>query len=132
VRGAHCRNNDKQEIAPKEGSWEAQSILMASALDNLNSKVFVEHLHTTFKVHSADAEPQTMKLTAVREGNSSPKIELFSLLFLGPPTPRLKQEIHRFEHEKLGTFELFLTAVGGDAEGITYEVVFHRFRKEKA
>jgi hypothetical protein len=73
-----------------------------------------------------------LKLTSVREGETSPKIELFSLFFLGPPTPRLKQEIHKFEHETLGTFELFLTAIGGDAEGITYEVVFHRIRKEKA
>jgi hypothetical protein len=105
---------------------------MASALDHLNSKVFAEQLHTIFKVHSGDADPLSLKLTAVREGGSSPKIEFFSLLFLGPPAPRLKQEIHRFEHEKLGTFELFLTAVAGDAESITYEVVFHRFRKEKA
>src|SRR6266700_5236430 len=120
---SHCRI--KREIESRKCSCEAQSILMASALDNLNSKVFSEQLHTTFKVHSEDGDPLSLKLTAVREGDTSPKIELFSLLFQGPPTPRLQQQIHRFEHEKLGSFELFLTAVGINAEGITYEVCFH-------
>jgi hypothetical protein len=105
---------------------------MASALDKLNSKVFAEQLQTNFKVHAEGADPLSLKLTAVREGETSPKIELFSLLFLGPQAPRLRQQIHRFEHEKLGTFELFLTAIGANADGIMYEVVFHRFRKENS
>jgi hypothetical protein len=40
----------------------------------------------------------------------------------------LNQQIHHFEHEKLGAFDLFLTAVGTDQEGLLYEAVFHRFR----
>ena len=107
------------------------SILMAGTLDKLNGKVFAEQLHTTFKISMGEAAPLLLELTAVREYETSPKTEQFSLLFLGPQTPRLDQQIYRFEHEKLGTFDLFLTAVGADATGITYEVVFHRLRKEK-
>jgi hypothetical protein len=104
---------------------------MADTLDKLNSKVFAEQLHTTFKIPMGEAAPLLLELTAVNERETSPKIEQFSLLFLGPQTPCLNQRIYRFEHEKLGTFDLFLTAIGADAAGTSYEVVFHRFRKEK-
>jgi hypothetical protein len=41
----------------------------------------------------------------------------------------MAQHIHTLEHDKLGRFDIFLTAVAGDAQSITYESVFHRFRK---
>jgi hypothetical protein len=41
----------------------------------------------------------------------------------------MAQQIHTLEHDKLGRFAIFLTAIAGDAESITYESVFHRFRK---
>ena len=72
----------------------------------------------------------TLELIEVMERDPSPKIELFSLQFRGPAAPRLPQQIHRLEHDKLGAFEIFLTAIGADPEqGILYESVFHRFRK---
>ena len=63
---------------------------------------------------------------------TAPNLELFSLEFRGPHSPRLNQQIHHFEHEKLGAFELFLTAVGVDQEGLVYEVIFHRFCKPQS
>jgi len=105
---------------------------MAGTLDNLNCKVFAEHLHTHFKIHTGDGTTLLLELIAVREGESSPKIEMFALTFLGPQTPRLDQRIYPFEHDKLGTFNLFLTAIGADPAGILYEVVFNRFRKPQA
>jgi hypothetical protein len=41
----------------------------------------------------------------------------------------MAQQIHTLEHDKLGRFAIFLTAIAGDAESITYESVFHRLRK---
>lgn len=102
---------------------------MLTSLDKLNAKTFSEQLHTQFKIHSGSPEPMTLELVEVVEGASSPQIELFSLHFRGPFSPRLAQQIHRLEHATLGTFEIFLTAISGDAEGIKYESVFHRFRK---
>lgn len=103
---------------------------MPSSLDKLNAKIFSEQLHTQFKVHSGGAEPVALELVEVMERDSSPKMELFTLQFRGPAAPRLAQQIHRLEHEKLGTFEIFLTAIGTDPEQrILYESVFHRFRK---
>jgi hypothetical protein len=104
---------------------------MADPLDKLNSKIFAEQLHTNFKVHAGNGAPLTLELSAVNDHQTQPEGELFSLLFRGPQAPRLAQQIHRFEHEKLGTFDLFLTAVGADEKGISYEVVFHRLRKKQ-
>ena len=102
---------------------------MLTPLDKLNAKVFAEHLNTGFKVHRSGAEPLTLELIEVKDNDPSPAIELFSVHFRGPAAPRLPQQIYRLEHDKLGAFEIFLTAIAGDAQGLTYESVFHRFRK---
>ncbi|MBZ5507918.1 MAG: hypothetical protein LAO78_20850 [Acidobacteriia bacterium] len=107
---------------------------MLTPLDKLNAQVFSEQLHTQFKVKPGSAEPlilepMTLELIEVKHGDTSPQIELFLLHFRGPSAPRLPQSIHRLEHDKLGSFEIFLTAIGAEPQGILYESVFHRFRK---
>jgi len=103
---------------------------MSTPLDDLNAKIFREQLHSQFRVQQAPTGTITLELVEVVENDLSPKMELFSLHFLGPATPRMPQHIHTLEHDKLGTFSIFLTAIAGDADGITYESVFHRFRKK--
>lgn len=103
---------------------------MSIPLDNLNAKIFREQLHSQFKVQQDSIGTITLELIDVVENDLSPKMELFSLQFLGPATPRMAQHIHTLEHDKLGRFDIFLTAIAGDAQGITYESVFHRFRKK--
>jgi hypothetical protein len=103
---------------------------MLTSLNKLNAKIFSEQLHTRFNVITSGAGPMALELFEVSEHDSSPQMELFTLHFLGAAAPRLPQQIHRLEHEKLGTLEIFLTAIGQDAEQrIIYESVFHRFRK---
>jgi hypothetical protein len=102
---------------------------MSISLESLNSRIFSEQMHTQFRLLREGAEPLPLELIEVKEGDASPKIELFSLQFRGPAAPRMAQHIHTLEHDKLGRFDIFLTAIAGDAEGITYESVFHRFRK---
>jgi hypothetical protein len=102
---------------------------MSISLESLNSKSFSEQLHTQFRLLRDGLDPVPLELIEVKDSDPSPKIELFSLHFLGPATPRMPQHIHTLEHDKLGRFAIFLTAIAGDAEGITYESVFHRFRK---
>ncbi|MCU1220592.1 MAG: hypothetical protein JWN42_1789 [Candidatus Angelobacter sp.] len=102
---------------------------MPISLDSLNAGLFSQQLHTQFKLLREGAEPIPLELIEVKENDPSPKIELFILHFRGPAEPRMAQHIHRLEHDKLGAFDIFLTAIGADAQGITYESVFHRFRK---
>ena len=102
---------------------------MSTPLKQLNAQVFREQLHTKFKVAGDGGEPLVLELDEVEERNDSPRMEFFSLHFVGPFTPRLAQRTHRLEHEKLGDFEIFLTAVAGDPQqGTVYESIFHRFR----
>jgi hypothetical protein len=51
------------------------------------------------------------------------------VLFQGPATPLLPQRIWKLEHPRLGAFDLFLTPLGVNESGATYEAVFHRHRK---
>ncbi|MGH9569774.1 MAG: DUF6916 family protein [Candidatus Angelobacter sp.] len=103
---------------------------MSIPLENLNAKLFREHLHTKFTVQDGTAGTVLLELSDAVEGDTSPKMELFSVYFRGPFTPRLSQQIHRLQHEKLGVVEIFLTAIEADQEkGTLYESVFHRFRQ---
>jgi len=103
---------------------------MPTPLDDLNAKIFREQLHSQFKVPQNPTGAITLELIDVIEHDLSPKMELFSLHFNGPAMPRMPQQIHTLEHDKLGRLEIFLTAIAGDAQSITYESVFHRFRKK--
>jgi hypothetical protein len=102
---------------------------MPTSLDSLNAGIFSQQLRTQFRLLREGAEPIPLELIEVKESDPSPKIELFMLQFRGPSEPRMAQHIHRLEHDKLGAFDIFLTAIGADEQGITYESVFHRFRK---
>src|SRR5215472_11943594 len=104
---------------------------MVDPITNFSSKTFAEQLDTNFTVQLDNGHTVTLKLTSVNEPPAPPGIELFSLLFQGPQEPRLNQQIHHFEHEKLGAFDLFLTAVGADEQSTSYEVIFHRLRKKQ-
>ncbi len=103
---------------------------MSNALDALNRKIFAEQLHTKFKVIVAGQSPLELVLIEVKEHETAPKFELFTLAFQGPHAPRLNQQIHHFEHEKLGPFDLFVTAIGADQNGLVYEAVFHRHKQQ--
>jgi hypothetical protein len=90
---------------------------------NLNSKRFADYLHTRFAVEDASLE-----LLEVKEGNYSPELEHFAILFRGPLAPFLPQRTYRVEHEKLGSLDIFLVPLGPDEEGMQYEAVFNRIR----
>jgi hypothetical protein len=96
-------------------------------LETFTTATFEPHVGTTFLVHGATAEPLTLTLTHLtrgRPGNSLATREAFSLFFRGPRDTYLQQSMYLFEHEALGTFEIFIVPVGQDATGYQYEAVF--------
>ena len=103
---------------------------MSTPLEHLNSQVFREQLHTKFTAVSTTAPPVTLELVEVLERDDSPQMEFFALHWLGPITPRLAQQIHRLDHEVLGSVEIFLTPISADQVGTLYEAIFHRFRNQ--
>ncbi len=53
--------------------------------------------------------------------------EKFSLIFSGPQDGSLASAIHRFEHDRLGRFEMYVGRIGTeDRERGRYESVFNR------
>ena len=103
---------------------------MADPLEKLNAKILSENLHTKFKVHLEGTDAVELEIIEVTEPSTVPKLELFVVNLRGPYSPRLIQQVHRLEHEKLGIFEIFLTPVAEDKQSTTYEAVFNRFRKQ--
>jgi hypothetical protein len=98
-------------------------------LENLNSQVFAEQLHSTFQLRPPGATPLSLKLIEVSEKNHSPAIEEFSLIFQGPLTPYFPQGTYTFEHEKLGKADLFTVPLGPEGAGMRYQVIFSRLRE---
>ena len=101
---------------------------METPLEKLNARLMSEQLHTKFKVQTENTAPVDLELCEVNEPPTLPRLELFTLIFRGPAAPRLPQRLYRLEHARLGTVQIFLTAVAGNEEGIFYEAVFNRIR----
>mgnify|MGYP006981763463 CR=1 FL=1 len=74
---------------------------------------------------TSQAAPVILKLVEVTKlGASARQGGAFSLLWQGPNTPVLGQEIHRLSHPKTGNHDLFLVPVAQKEDGIQYEAVF--------
>ena len=57
---------------------------------------------------------------------NAPRAEPFSLIFLGPPKPILRQATYTLTHETLGALDIFIVPVGPDPRGgMQYEAVFN-------
>jgi hypothetical protein len=55
-----------------------------------------------------------------------PEYESFSLLFRGPGQKMLAQGTYDFEHERLGTFPMFIVPVSRETESVVYQAVFNQ------
>jgi len=99
--------------------------------EDLNSRIFSEHLNSTFGLQVSDSESLGLQLVEVTEQNAPPGTEQFSVFFRGPQKDMISQGIHTLRHEQLGELQLFLVPLGPDAMGMRYEAVFNRMREEK-
>jgi hypothetical protein len=101
-------------------------------LDTLTVAMFAECLGTTFRIRT---EPEVVLEIVLLEANAltarggsrggAMRREPFSLIFRGPRGPWLPQRIHRLEHDKLGTLDIFLVPIGPDEQGMRYEAIFN-------
>ena len=103
-------------------------------LSQLQSAHFSAQLHTQFSLQ--DIPSQTgdridLTLIEVNDWRNEPLVgkntggrNPFSILFLGPPSPVLPQQIYPLEHPELGRLEIFIVPVGARPEGILYEAIF--------
>jgi hypothetical protein len=99
-------------------------------IEKITKEMFAENLKTKFRIRTETPDPVELELAELTEGVSSPRNEQFSLIFHGPQSPFLPQDIYQVENEKIGEFELFLVPVGTAPNGFQYEAVFNRFLEE--
>jgi hypothetical protein len=105
------------------------------SFDELTYARFAALVKTRFKVQ-VDADSRIeLELAEVRQfqprmrpnsEGTTLKSECFSLTFNGPLSPYLEQKMYDFQHDELGTFSLFVVAIGKTEEAFQYEVVFNR------
>ncbi len=87
----------------------------------LTPELFQAALGTKVRVLDLDVDLEIVKVD-VKEGDRPDNA--YSVEFTGPVEPALEQRIYRLEHETIGSVDLFLVPVAGDADGYTYEAVF--------
>ena len=95
-------------------------------LEELTRDRFYECLNTSFRLVEGPQAGLALNLVQVSELRTSPKYEMFSLLFDGPAEYPLQQRIYQLENDRLGKMELFLVPVGREKEVFHYEAVFNR------
>jgi hypothetical protein len=99
------------------------------ALEDLTQSNLTEQLNTKFRFSPGDSNVVEVELVEVTEYDYSPGNEQFSVVFRGPLDIFLTQGIYNAEHEKLGTFIIFLVPIKRDNEGFYYEAAFNRFSR---
>ena len=93
--------------------------------DNFTKATFAGHVGETFRIRggSQALEVELIEISGLDKEEPRP----FSLLFRNAGEQHLPQGTYRFEHDGMGTFELFLVPVGPDGErtGMLHESVFN-------
>jgi uncharacterized protein DUF6916 len=96
----------------------------------LTKSTFDPCLKSCFQVGLADGRRVKLCLTEVvdlgAKGQSPGSRRVpFALYFRGPGDTCLPQRIYAFDHERLGTLEIFIVPIGRDADGYQYEAIFN-------
>lgn len=95
-------------------------------LENFHTETFTEHVNTWFRFTWDETEGIDLELIRAQDQGSTPWLEQFSLYFQGPHAPLLAQRTYQVNHEKLGSFDLFITPIARNQDGLRYEAAFTR------
>lgn len=98
-------------------------------LEVLSVSEFADCVGTRFRVHAAAAQVWDLELTEATSlgsaaGRTPTNRDPFSLIFRGALQPILPQQIYKFEHDRLGTLEMFIVPIGPDNQGMRYQAIF--------
>jgi hypothetical protein len=93
---------------------------------------FREHVNTTFQLDHA-AGPVPLRLDEVTGERAGGPFVFFSIFFHGPSDRLLPQGTYTLDHDRLGSFSLFLVpVVGSNHERIVYEASFSQMVERRA
>ena len=85
---------------------------------------FSPHIDGTFDMQAAGGVVPLKLVKVDPVGNSGRAGGAFSLLFVAPKGPWLRQAIYQVEHPALGTMDIFLVPVGPEPDGNGYQAIF--------
>ncbi|MGC9940670.1 MAG: hypothetical protein ABSE48_02480 [Verrucomicrobiota bacterium] len=110
--------------------------LRFQSLDLIGYQALAAQVNTLFRVGVSPERMVELQLLKARlaepalvrfRRSADTGIEKFSLIFSGPADDILAAAIHRFEHDKLGRFDMYIGQVGTNgADSVRYESVFNR------
>jgi hypothetical protein len=95
-------------------------------LENLHLETFSEHVGSEFTIKRESADAVKLQLIEAQQVGSAPGYEQFSLLFRGPQDSFLTQSIYSFEHDAIGTFEMFIVPTKREEDGFQYQAIINR------
>jgi hypothetical protein len=101
-------------------------------LEELREEVFAQHLNTKFYVPLEQRRVELELVKVAGDKSTLDKIEgvsRFVLYFQGPGDFYLPQRTYRFEHDALGTLEIFIVPIGQRNNQYEYEAVFSNVEK---
>ena len=97
---------------------------------------FAAQVNSQFLLRNVNGGAQALELVEAEPAPGGDSFadgggETFSLLFRGDPTRPLQQDTYRFEHTRIGSFEMFIVPIGcEDRSHCYYEAVFNRLPPE--
>ena len=94
--------------------------------EKLSKNFFSESMNTQFRLHTDAGEMIDLELIELRDGYSTPHQEQFSILFRGAGNFILPQKIYSMEHDRFGSFDLFIVPISRDKTASYFEAVFNR------
>ena len=95
-------------------------------LENMKLEDFSPHLNSKFLIKLEPEGTVEVELVEAQDLGSTPRQEQFSVVFRGPQDQQLQQAIYRFEHQEMGTFEIFIVPIKRSQDGFLYEAIFNR------
>lgn len=99
--------------------------------EKLTEENFAHHLNTKFFTSMGEIRVE-LELAEVKgyrtEHEEQQGMERFSIFFNGPTEPLLPQGLYSMDHERMGSFEIFIVPISPSQNGVRYEAVFNYFK----
>jgi len=102
--------------------------------ERLTEENFSRYLYSEFRFSTSPFTAVSLQLVNVKrwEAPDTPqvqetKLDSFSVLFKGPRKTALESKTYQVTHDRMGTFELFISPVNERKKQRIYQAVFTRF-----
>ena len=97
---------------------------------------FKQYLNTPFRLQVNAPKPIDLMLVGVEsrpsEASEEQGMERFSVVFSGSLEFLLPQSTYRLVHPEMGEFDVFLVAIGQEADSYRYEAIYNYYKTADA